>query len=135
MQEPSIFTKIINGDIPAHKVYEDDRVIAFLDISPITAGHTLVVPKVQVDSLWDLSPTDYEYLMQIIHRVADRQNDVLRPARVAMTLDGFAVPHAHIHVFPVEKGLDATMIEHARRPMADPDHAALAAMAEKLHFS
>lgn len=135
MQGPSIFTKIINGDIPAHKVYEDDRVIAFLDISPITTGHTLVVPKKQIDSLWDLDPADYDYLMRIVHRVADRQHEILQPARVAMTVDGFAVPHAHIHVFPVEKGLDSTMIDHAQRPATDPDHAALAAVAKKLRFS
>ena len=135
MQQPSLFTKIINGDIPAHKIYEDDRVIAFLDIAPITPGHTLVVPKVQIDSLWDLPADEYEYLMQIVHRVADRHREVLQPVRVAITLDGFAVPPAHVHVCGVQKGLASTMIEHASRGPGEPDHEALAAMAEKLRFS
>lgn len=135
MQEPSIFTRIINGEIPAHRVYEDERVIAFLDISPISQGHTLVVPKVQIDSLWDLDAADYDYLMTIVHRVADRLQQVLQPKRVAMTVDGFAVPHAHIHVFPVEKGLDSTILDHAHHPNGEPDHEALAALAEKLRFS
>lgn len=134
MSEPSIFTRIINGEIPAHKIYEDDKVIAFLDINPITPGHTLVVPKIQIESLWDLDSDLYEYLMQIVHRVADRQREILRPNRVGLLLDGIGVPHAHVHVLTLEGGLESTVAEHHSAPTIDPNHDALAQMANRLKF-
>lgn len=132
--EDSIFTKIINGEIPCHKVYEDARVLAFLDINPMTPGHTLVVPKKQIDHLWDLDDETYQYTMQIAKTVANRQREVLQPARVGMSLEGFEVPHAHIHIFPLVKGLTSTVIDHAKTGSQEPDHAALAEMAKKLQF-
>ena len=134
MNEPSIFTRIINGEIPAHKVYEDDKVIAFLDINPITPGHTLVVPKQQIESLWDLDTELYEYVMKIVHMVADRQKEVLKPNRVGLLLAGIGVPHAHVHVLPLEGGLEATVTMHHQASAGDPDHSALAQMAERLKF-
>ena len=126
----SIFTKIIKGEIPAHKIYEDDKVIAFLDIAPYTAGHTLVVPKQEIDHLWDIDDERYHYLMKIVKLVAERQRQMLRPKRVGVVLEGFAVPHAHVHVFPMNEGLEAT-IEHKIPKPTNPE---LAKMAEKLRF-
>lgn len=135
MQEPSVFTKIINGEILSHKVYEDERVIAFLDINPLTPGHTLVVPKAQIDNLWDLDDELYTYVMEIVKKVAARQQEVLGPKRVGMSLEGFAVPHAHVHVFPLYEGLETTVVKHVNRGPQQLDNEALADMAKKLYFS
>ena len=77
MQEPSIFTKIINGDIPSYKVYEDDMTLAFLDIYAVVPGHTLVVPKKQVEFVWDLEAEDYEALFATVKKVAVRLRQAL----------------------------------------------------------
>lgn len=132
----SVFTKIIKGELPCHKVYEDDKVIAFLDIDPLSPGHTLVVPKQQVDSLWDIDDDLYYYLMKIVKLVAQRQRALLRPPRIGMMLEGFAVPHVHIHVYPLEKGIESTITDHIKRKQSgeEPDHAQLAEMAQKLAF-
>lgn len=130
MQE-SIFTKIINGEIPCHKVYEDDSTLAFLDIHPKQPGHILVIPKSQVEYIWDLNDKDYDAIMYASKKVAQRIREVLNPSRVAMQVEGIGVPHAHIHVFPFE----TTAQFHADPDQsADPDHQALAIMAEKLAF-
>lgn len=129
MAEPSIFTRIINGEIPCHKVYEDDKTLAFLDIHPIQPGHVLVVPKAQIDHIWDLPPDDYQALMNTAKKVARRICEVLRPARVGMQVVGIDVPHAHVHIFPFDN-----MRQFRNQPdmSAEPDHQALAEMAKKL---
>jgi histidine triad (HIT) family protein len=129
MQQDSIFTKIIKGEIPAHKVYEDDRIIAFLDIHPINPGHTLVVPKKQIDYLWDLEDDDYQYLWKITKQLAQKIQDTLQPPRVGVIVEGFGVPHAHIHLIPLEHGND---IKKHQDLEAEPDHKALQAVAAKL---
>lgn len=126
----SIFTKIIRGEIPCHKVYEDDRVLAFLDILPIQPGHTLLVPKQQIEFVWDLRMDLYDHMWFVARRIADRQRDVLSPNRIGTMIDGEAVPHAHIHLIPLNGARDM----HASRP-DQPDHEALATMAEGLRFS
>jgi histidine triad (HIT) family protein len=126
----SIFTKIIKGEIPSHKVYEDDKVIAFLDVSPYTYGHTLVVPKQETDHLWDLDDELFQYVMKIAKRVAERQREVLKPKRVGIVVEGFAVPHAHVHVFPMEGGLEYTLENEVSKP-SQPE---LSEMAKKLKF-
>lgn len=130
--EDSVFTKIIKGDIPSHKIYEDDRVIAFLDIDPLTPGHTLVVPKKQVDHLWDLSDDDYHYLMSVAKHIAQHMKEVIGSPRVGMAVDGYAVPHVHVHLFPLYKGMEHTISDHIAADKKEPDHAALAEMASKL---
>lgn len=134
--QDSIFTRIIKGEVPCHKVYEDEQVIAFLDINPINPGHTLVVPKQQVDHLWDIDDPLYEQVMKVVKKVAGRQREVLQPKRVGLALMGFDVPHAHAHVFPLHEGYLKTMSSYQRRleQKLEPDHAALAAMAKKLAF-
>jgi histidine triad (HIT) family protein len=129
--EPSIFTRIINGEIPCHKVYEDDKTIAFLDINPARPGHTLVVPKVQVDRMEDLPEADYTALMATTKRVMARVTEVMGTEnRACLKVIGFDVPHAHIHVIPCRNSADF----FARHPVSEPDHGALAEMAKKLAF-
>jgi histidine triad (HIT) family protein len=96
----SIFTKIIKGEIPAEKVYEDGENIAFLTIQPIQPGHTLVVPKKQIDHLWDLPDEDYQSLMTATKKVANRLREILGKKRVGVKVEGFEINHAHIHLIP-----------------------------------
>src|SRR5690606_4665797 len=96
VMQDSIFTKIIKGEIPSHKVYEDDQVIAFLDIHPITPGHTLVVPKKQVEFLWDMEDDDYQVLMLAAKKVARHMRDTLGVPYVGVQVIGVDVPHVHV---------------------------------------
>jgi histidine triad (HIT) family protein len=130
--EPTIFTKIIRGEIPAHIIYEDERTFAFLDIHPVQPGHTLVVPKVQVDRLEDLSDEDYEAVTQTVRQVMRRIIEVFGPQyRACLKTEGFDVPHAHVHVIPCREAKDFWA---KPRMDAQPDHAALAEMAQELAF-
>ncbi|QNF35911.1 HIT family protein [Adhaeribacter swui] len=97
----SIFTKIIKGDIPAYKVAEDDRFLAFLDISPLQKGHTLVVPKQQTDYLFALEDTLLADLNLFAKKVALAIEKATGATRVGVAVIGFEVPHAHIHLIPI----------------------------------
>jgi len=127
----SVFTKIIKGEIPSHKVYEDDKTLAFLDIHPSMPGHVLVVPKVQVAYIWDLTDEDYASLMSSVNKVGKRVRDVLKPEYVGMSVEGIGVPHAHVHILPFNTQEE---FHHIADQHTEPDHAALAAMAERLAF-
>lgn len=131
--EPSIFTKIIAGEIPSHKVYEDDRVFALMDIHPIQPGQVLVVPKKQVEFVWDLNDEDYQAVMATAKEVARHMRGVFPDkSYVAMHVEGLDIAHAHLKIFPFNT--DAEF--HAKPDMnAEPDHKALAAMAERLRLS
>lgn len=129
--EDSIFTKIIKGEIPCHKVYEDDKTFAFLDIHPIRMGHVLVVPKKQVDLLWDLDDDDYQAVMTTVKKVAKRIEEILQPVRVGVHVAGLEVPHAHVHIFPFSSNEDFWTRPN---PDAEPDHTALEQIAKKLAF-
>ena len=98
----SIFSKIIAGEIPCYKIYEDEKTFAFLDIHPETKGHTLVVPKVEVDKIYDLPDEDYQALMATVKKLAKRMEDVLG-ARTLMKVVGTDVPHAHVHLTPFDE--------------------------------
>ncbi|MBK7383332.1 MAG: HIT family protein [Flavobacteriales bacterium] len=103
---PSIFTRIINGEIPCHKVAEDDRFLAFLDINPLREGHTLVVPKMEVDVFFDL-PTDVlADIMPFAQEVARRIAKVVPCDRVGVCVIGLEVPHAHVHLIPIDRMSD-----------------------------
>lgn len=130
--QDSIFTKIVKGEIPCHKIYEDDRALAFLDIHPSRPGHTLVIPKTQVDHLWDLSETDYQAVMAACQKVAKRIQAVLPCQRVGAKVIGFDVPHAHVHLIPINSIED---FKAGGDLQSEPDHAALAAMAESLKIT
>ncbi len=98
----SVFAKIVAGEIPCYKIYEDDRVMAFLDIHPETKGHTLVIPKVEIDRIYDLEDADYNALMAAAKKIARHMEDVLG-ARIVWKVVGTDVPHAHIHLMPIDE--------------------------------
>lgn len=130
MQE-SIFTKIINGDIPSHKVYEDEYVYAFLDIHPIALGHTLIVPKKQVEFVWDLDEVTYQALQSAVKKIALHLRETLQVPYIGQQIIGVDVPHAHVHLIPFR-----TTAEYRNHPdpTAEPDHEMLANIAEKIAF-
>jgi len=126
--QDSIFTKIIRGEIPSHKVYEDDWTFAFLDIHPVQPGHLLVVPKQQIDHLWDLDDATYQHLMAIVKKLAVHLQQTMGTERVAMQVVGVDVPHAHVHLIPINSAAD-----YRTKPSeTEPDHAALAELAKRL---
>jgi histidine triad (HIT) family protein len=97
----SIFTRIVNGEIPSYKVAEDDRFYAFLDINPLAEGHTLVIPKVEVDYIFDLDQETYQSLFAFARKVAIAQKSVIPCRRIGMAVLGMEVPHTHIHLVPL----------------------------------
>ena len=98
--EETIFTKIIRGDIPSYKIYEDQDVYAFLDIHPLARGHTLVVPKHPAAFVWDLDDAQYHALMSAVKRIAASHKARLESDYVGVKVVGVDVPHAHVHVIP-----------------------------------
>ena len=102
MMSDTIFTKIIKGEIPCYKIAEDDRFIAFLDVFPIKKGHTLVVPKAQIDYLFDLDDSLLSDLMIFSKKVAQKMERVISCERVGIAVIGLEVPHAHIHLVPLD---------------------------------
>lgn len=97
----SIFSKIVNREIPAYIVYEDDQSLAFLDINPLAAGHTLVIPKKEVDYIFDLDESTYTSLMLAAQKVAKAIDRWTTAQRVGIAVVGLEVPHAHIHLVPI----------------------------------
>jgi putative hit-family protein len=97
----SIFSKIIAGEIPCYKIYEDEKTLAFLDIHPETPGHTLVVPKVEMDKLYDLQMDDYLAVMKTVKKLASRMERVLG-RRTLIKVIGTDVPHAHVHLVSLD---------------------------------
>lgn len=104
----SIFTKIIQGDIPAYKIAETEDCIAFLDVNPNAKGHTLCVPKKEVDKITDLSQEDYLSLMSFSLKVAKAIERSVSCKRVGFTVIGLEVPHVHVHLIPLNSMADAT---------------------------
>ncbi len=97
----TIFTKIIRGEIPCYKVAENDKYFAFLDINPLMAGHTLVVPKKETDYIFDLGDDDFSGLMLFAKKVALGIEKAIPCARIGVAVVGLEVPHAHIHLVPI----------------------------------
>jgi histidine triad (HIT) family protein len=127
----SVFTKIVKGEIPAHKIYEDDLTLAFLDIHPIQPYHTLVIPKQQIEFVWDLPDELYHAVMAATKKVALRLRDVSGKKYVSERIVGIDVPHAHVQLVPFD---DSNELRVQQDMNAEPDHAALAEMAKKLKF-
>ncbi len=127
----SIFTKIIKGEIPCHKVYEDDRTLAFLDIHPVQPGMVLVISKKQIDHFMDLPDEDYRALMMTVKKVAGRLRQVFPDKRVGVQIEGFDVAHTHVKLIPISSGE-----EFRAKPDAttEADPRILAEMAVKLRF-
>ncbi len=125
---PTIFTRIIDGELPGRFVHRDDECVAFLSIAPIRPGHTLVVPTAEVDHWVDLDTDLLAHLMQVARRIGQAQMSAFSPARIGLIVAGMEVPHAHIHVIPIDRESDLHF-ENAD-PNARPDD--LDAAAEKL---
>jgi len=102
----TIFTKIINGEIPCHKIAENDNFIAFLDINPLVKGHTLVVPKKEIDYLFDQSNDVLSNIMLFSKPIAKAIEKVVPCARIGVTVIGLEVPHTHIHLIPINHVAD-----------------------------
>ena len=128
--EETVFSKIIKGEIPSHKVYEDEHTYAFLTIHPGMPGHTLVVPKNPVDSLWDLDDHEYSHLWMDAKKIAQHIQPIMGTRRVGVMVMGFGVPHAHIHLVPINHGYE---LKEGPEDI-EPDHEELAKIAEKLRF-
>jgi len=97
----SIFTKIINGEIPCYKIAENERFFSFLDINPVSKGHTLVIPKKEIDYLFDLEDSDLADLMLFAKSVARAIDKSLAPMRTGVLVDGREIAHAHVHLIPI----------------------------------
>ena len=97
----SIFSKIVAGDIPAHKVAETVQYLAFLDVSPLAEGHVLVIPKIQIDNLFDMDSEEYVGLMMFTQIVAKGLKKAIPCNRIGLAVIGLEVPHAHIHLIPI----------------------------------
>ncbi len=108
----TIFTKIINGDIPSYKIAEDDRFFSFLDINPIAEGHTLVVPKKEIDYFFDLPDGDMHQLMSFAKKVARGIDKALKPLRTGIIVQGLEVPHAHVHLIPLYETRQVMALGH-----------------------
>lgn len=129
--QDSLFMKIVNGEIPSHKVYEDGHTYAFLDIHPVNPGHTLVIPKKQVEFVWDLDDETYQQVQATAKKVALRLREVMGVPFVGVQVVGVDVPHAHVHLIPFSE-----VSEYRNHPDmdAEPNHDELAQIAAKLAF-
>lgn len=124
----SIFTRIVQGEIPCHKVAEDEQFLAFLDIAPLREGHTLVVPKVEVDKFFELPSAVLAGIMPFAQAVAKKIAKVVPCDRVGVSVIGLEVPHAHVHLIPIDSMRDMDFT----RPKLKLSQEDLAAIAEKI---
>lgn len=115
---PTIFTKIINKEIPAHMVAEDEDFIAFLDINPNARGHTLCIPKKEVNKIFDLDDSTYLKLMQFSKKVAEALEKTISCKRIGMAVVGLEVPHVHVHLIPLNDMKEMTF-QHKVKMNAD----------------
>lgn len=105
----TIFTKIVGGQIPSYKIYEDEKFYAFLDINPMAKGHTLVIPKQEIDYLFDIDDAVLSEMMLIAKKIAKAMEQAVSCKRVGMMVIGLEVPHAHIHLIPIQKEGDMNL--------------------------
>ena len=110
----TIFTKIINGELPSHKVAEDDNNIAILDINPNTLGHTLCIPKIQIDKIFDLDNDQFNLLMNFSYKVAKAIKKNIKCKRIAISVIGLEVPHVHVHLIPISNMDDIRFIKKVK---------------------
>lgn len=130
--QDSIFTKIIKGELPSHKVYEDARTLTFMSIYPIQPGQVVIVPKKQVEYVWDLDDEDYQALMMAAKKVAAKIRQAFpNKSHVALYVEGLEVAHAHLKLFPFST---STELHNVPDTSIEPDHAVLAEIAAKLRL-
>lgn len=127
----SIFTKIINGEIPAYKVAEDENYLAFLDINPLVKGHTLVIPKKETDYIFDIEEKEYSGLWSFAKKVSAAVKTAVPCQRIGIAVIGLEVPHAHIHLIPMNKVSDMNFAN----PKLSLDKEELKEIAEKIKKS
>ena len=125
---PSIFSRIVAGEIPSHKIAENEQYLAFLDVNPLVEGHTLVIPKKEIDYLFDLDDELYSGLMQFAKRTASAIEKAISCKRIGIAVIGLEVPHAHVHLIPLNKMADINF----SMPKMNPTQGELAATAEKI---
>lgn len=128
----SIFSRIVAGEIPCYKVAEDERFFAFLDISPVAKGHTLVIPKQEVDYIFDLDDETYNGLMAFARKVARALEGAVECKRVGVAVMGLEVPHAHIHLIPITTEGDMNFFREKLSLPAEEMAAIAACIAEKM---
>ena len=130
--QDSIFTKIIKGELPCHKVYEDAKTFVFMSIHPIQPGQVVVVPKKQVDYVWNLDDEDYQALMATGKKVARKIKEAFPgKSHVALQIEGLELAHAHLKIFPFSTHEE---FNHMPDTALEPDHTALAQIAAKLRL-
>lgn len=105
----TIFTKIVEGQIPSYKIYDDEKFYAFLDINPMAKGHTLVIPKQEVDYLFDIDDSVLSEMIVVAKKIAKAMEQAVACTRVGMMVIGLEVPHAHIHLIPIQKEGDMNL--------------------------
>jgi len=127
----SVFTKIIKGELPSDKIYEDEQTIAIVTLRPIAKAHVLVIPKAQVDQFVDLEEADYQAVWATVQKVGRRMREVIQPKRIGLQVVGLDVPHVHVHVLAFD-----TLDEFREKEdqSKEPDFAKNAEMAKKLAF-
>lgn len=126
----SVFTKIIKGEIPCYKVAETDEFLAFLDVNPNSKGHTLCIPKKEVDKIFDLDEATYNGLMQFSRQVALAIEKVVPCKRVGMAVIGLEVPHTHVHLIPLHSMDDAQFINKVKMTVEEFENTAAAIKAK-----
>lgn len=124
----SIFSRIVAGEIPCYKVAENDKYFAFLDINPVAPGHTLVIPKHEVDYIFNLDDEEYEGLMQFAKKVAKALETTMPCKRIGVAVMGLEVPHTHVHLVPINKESDMNFFKEKLSLPADE----MAAIAKKI---
>ncbi len=129
-----IFCRLVASEIPAHRLAETNKALAFLDLHPIRPGHALVIPKVHTPNFQDLPEEDYLAVMSLAKKVAKKIELILKPQRVGLMTIGWDVPHAHVHVVPMHEHGDVTSKVLLEKKCGNPTQAELAEMAKQLSF-
>jgi histidine triad (HIT) family protein len=132
MNEPSVFTRIINGEIAQEIIYQDDQCFVILTHEPMTPGHMLVIPREQIDELWDVQDDLYQHLMMVSKHMALKMRAAYTYTRIGTIVEGFGVPHAHVHVFGLDKALNPTIADHMAKSNKIADPSDLKIEADKL---
>jgi len=128
---PSIFSRIIAGELPCYKVYEDEHFFAFLDIRPVVKGHTLVIPNNEVDYIFDLDSEEYIGLMLVAKKIAKALKSVVPCSRIGVAVVGLEVPHTHVHLMPINAVSDMNF----KNPPLSMSEEEFSALADKIRSS
>jgi histidine triad (HIT) family protein len=130
----SIFTRIINGEIPCYRIAGDERFIAFLDVRPLKPGHTLVVPRKEVDYIFDLDPETLAGLMLFAQKVAVAMKEVIECNRIGVAVLGLEVPHAHVHLVPITEESDLRFSNPRVSPSPEENERLAKAIGDKVRL-